>query len=53
MSPTANFFQHFGPTEAAVNETKAVSEEHNYNSPTYYAHMQEPKGAEKQQIVNS
>ena len=30
-------------TEAAVNKTKAVSEEHYYNSPTDYAPMQEPK----------
>ena len=30
-------------TEAAANETKAVSEEHYYNSPADYAPTQEPK----------
>ena len=30
-------------TEAAANETKAVSEEHNHNSPTDYAPTWEPK----------
>ena len=34
-------------TEAAANETKAVSEEHYYNSPADYAPTQEPKEEER------